>query len=138
MKVLRSKNDSDTTTTTKSSIKSIPSEDLVPGDIIYLEESNISACDMAILEGECLVNEALLTGESIPCSKIALATTSNGRGMEEEVEGELYSSVGNDNSTIFAGCEVLKVSANAKALVTRVGFQTRKGGMVRDILYPSL
>lgn len=52
------------------SIHEIDSEDLVPGDIVLLESGNKVPADIRLLEvGELLVEEALLTGESVAVSK---------------------------------------------------------------------
>ena len=40
------------------------SEDLVPGDcLIVPQEGLLLPCDAALLAGECLVNESMLTGD---------------------------------------------------------------------------
>ncbi|GFU14489.1 probable cation-transporting ATPase 13A3 [Nephila pilipes] len=40
-----------------------PSEDLVPGDVILLPQSQfIMVCDAVLLSGNCVVNESMLTG----------------------------------------------------------------------------
>ena len=48
----------------------IDSTDLVPGDIYVLENKSLVPCDTAIVSGELLLNEASLTGETIPIPKI--------------------------------------------------------------------
>lgn len=48
----------------------IPSEDLVPGDIVIFEAGNKINADCRVLESDTLqTNEAILTGESIPVGK---------------------------------------------------------------------
>jgi cation-transporting P-type ATPase 13A2 len=47
----------------------INSCDLVPGDIIEIPENCSMPCDLALLSGTCIVNESMLTGESIPVIK---------------------------------------------------------------------
>lgn len=50
----------------------ITSDDLVPGDLVYIrnEARDIRVpCDMVIVSGGCVVNEAMLTGESTPLRK---------------------------------------------------------------------
>jgi len=50
--------------------KQIRSEELVPGDIILLEEGNKVPADAAILqENDLSVNESVITGESLPVDK---------------------------------------------------------------------
>jgi len=47
----------------------VHSGELVPGDIMALENSKTIPCDGIILDGSILVNEASLTGESVPVLK---------------------------------------------------------------------
>lgn len=42
---------------------------LLPGDIIILKEGQHMNCDCAIIQGDVMVNEATLTGESVPVPK---------------------------------------------------------------------
>ncbi|MGB3402908.1 MAG: cation-translocating P-type ATPase [Microcoleaceae cyanobacterium] len=61
-------------TTTKvrrdRNLQEIPSEELVPGDIIILDSGDIIAADLRIIEANSLnVNESSLTGESVPVTK---------------------------------------------------------------------
>ena len=50
--------------------QSIPSEDLVPGDIIVMGEGDRIPADATILQAnDCSVNESIITGESIPVEK---------------------------------------------------------------------
>lgn len=51
--------------------KSITTEDLLPGDIMILEEGNKIPADAELIQGNDLsVNESILTGESLPVEKI--------------------------------------------------------------------
>ena len=50
----------------------IISEDLVPGDIILIRGSTTMQCDAALLNGNVIVNESMLTGESIPVTKVQI------------------------------------------------------------------
>jgi P-type E1-E2 ATPase len=47
----------------------VSTTDIVCGSIIFLNESEKVPCDCIILQGECLVDEATLTGESLAISK---------------------------------------------------------------------
>jgi len=42
---------------------------LVPGDVIRVPENTLMPCDMILMTGTCIVNESMLTGESIPVIK---------------------------------------------------------------------
>jgi Ca2+-transporting ATPase len=53
-------------------LQSVPATQLVPGDIVLLEAGNIVPADLRLLESAQLkVDEAALTGESIPIEKTA-------------------------------------------------------------------
>ena len=48
----------------------ISSEHLVPGDLITIPKHGcILQCDAVLLQGTCIVNESMLTGESVPVTK---------------------------------------------------------------------
>lgn len=49
-----------------------PSNQIVVGDIICIQEKTIMPCDAILISGNTLMNEVTLTGESLPIPKIAL------------------------------------------------------------------
>ncbi|KAK9762948.1 hypothetical protein K7432_010801, partial [Basidiobolus ranarum] len=55
----------------------ISSEDLVPGDVfeVNTEEFANFPCDGILLDGDCIINESMLTGESVPVSKIPVVNS---------------------------------------------------------------
>ena len=66
----------------------IPSEvelsslDLVPGDFVLFPTTGgyTVECDAVLVEGSCVVNESMLTGESIPVTKVKLLSSGIFRG----------------------------------------------------------
>jgi P-type Ca2+ transporter type 2C len=55
----------------KGEVKVIPSKDIVPGDILLLEEGDRISADGRIIESRnCAIDEAVLTGESKPARKV--------------------------------------------------------------------
>lgn len=51
----------------------IPSEHLVPGDVVVIPPQGcMMQCDAVLLQGNCIVNESMLTGESVPVTKTAI------------------------------------------------------------------
>lgn len=55
----------------------IPSRDLVPGDIVIIEPGDVLAADVRVIEETNLVvDESVLTGESVPVKKNAVALPS--------------------------------------------------------------
>lgn len=58
-------------------INEIPIEDLKIGDIIVVKPNTKIAADGVIISGNSSINQAPITGESIPVDKTAIATTGN-------------------------------------------------------------
>jgi Ca2+-transporting ATPase len=91
----------------------ILAHDVVPGDILLLEAGDIVAADARILAASRLqLNEAVLTGESVPAQK-ATASGAAGEALAERA-GE-----------VFMGTSV--VTGTASALVTATGMKTELG-----------
>lgn len=45
---------------------------IVPGDIIKIEVGKVMNCDCILISGDVMMNEATLTGESVPVPKSAM------------------------------------------------------------------
>uniref|UniRef100_A0A1B6M5K1 Cation-transporting ATPase n=1 Tax=Graphocephala atropunctata TaxID=36148 RepID=A0A1B6M5K1_9HEMI len=108
----------------------VPTTHLVPGDVIVIPTHGcIMHCDAALMVGNCIVNESMLTGESVPVTKTALPN-----------ENVLYNEAEDSNHTLFCGTRVLQTryygNEKVHAVVLRTGFLTSKGNLVRSILYP--
>ncbi|XP_032377687.1 polyamine-transporting ATPase 13A2 [Etheostoma spectabile] len=110
----------------------VSSEELAPGDCLIIpQEGLLLPCDAALLAGECLVNESMLTGESVPVLKTPLLA---GKGR--------YSSETERRHTLFCGTQLIQAKgggpggSGAVAVVTSTGFFTAKGDLVSSILYP--
>eukprot|EP00731_Ephydatia_muelleri_P014339 Em0008g59a len=108
----------------------VSGESLVPGDVMVIPPSGMSMpCDAVLLTGTAIVNEASLTGESIPVTKTPLPQTAD----------ELYSSDRHKQHTLFGGTCVIQTrfynNSAVLAVATRTAFSTSKGSMVRSILY---
>lgn len=119
------------------------SSDLVPGDIFEISDPgiNVLPCDALLMSGECVVNESMLTGESVPVAKVqahdkALHRLANSPTTISAELGRHY---------LFAGTKLIQVKKpsgstseeeTALALVTRTGFNTTKGALVRSMLFP--
>ncbi|XP_075058381.1 putative cation-transporting ATPase 13A4 isoform X2 [Mixophyes fleayi] len=111
------------------------SRHLVPGDLIVLTGKKFFLpCDCILLRGSCIVNEGMLTGESIPVTKTALDHVTNCTPWKIQ-SGEDYK-----RHVLFCGTEVIQTTRSGSAAVTAIvlhtGFNTAKGDMVRSILYP--
>lgn len=89
----------------------IPSDELVPGDIILLAEGDLIPADIRLIESHGLqVDEATLTGESLPSSKQSdQLLLLNALPYEQ-------------SNTLFSGTHILK--GTAKGIVTATGEHT--------------
>lgn len=120
--------------------KFIHSKDLVPGDIMHLDNpTGVIPCDAILLSGDCIINESMLTGESIPVSKIP--------ATKEEVQELQSKKEINSRSFLFCGTKIIRVRAPVVnnespvlsapvAIVVRTGFDTMKGGLLRSMMFP--
>ncbi|XP_066971293.1 polyamine-transporting ATPase 13A3-like isoform X4 [Macrobrachium rosenbergii] len=108
----------------------ISSRELVPGDILLLKDDSVGImeADAVLLEGSVITNEAMLTGESIPITKVAIPPSSDAMFSEEEHKHHI----------LYSGTEVLQIRGGKelKALVIKTGFYTVRGELVRSILFP--
>ena len=95
----------------------IHSEELVPGDVIILEAGDSVPADGRIIECASMkVEEAALTGESVPVTKTDGVLESAGAG---EV------SLGDRKNMVYMGSTV--VYGRGKAVITGTGMQTEMG-----------
>ncbi|KAK6589290.1 P-type ATpase3 [Cryptosporidium xiaoi] len=58
--------------------------DLVPGDIVYLDENTIAPCDLMLLSGSAVVNESMLTGESAEVIKMPVSESESDKISPED------------------------------------------------------
>ncbi|XP_047446423.1 polyamine-transporting ATPase 13A3-like isoform X2 [Mugil cephalus] len=110
------------------------STDLVPGDVIIVPANGmIMPCDAVLSRGTCIVNESMLTGESVPVTKTSLPSSGEEAAMS-------YNTEEHKKHTLFCGTHVIQTRFYSgelvKAVVVRTGFSTEKGQLVRSILYP--
>ncbi|KAF2430199.1 hypothetical protein EJ08DRAFT_734244 [Tothia fuscella] len=132
----------------------IQSDKLLPGDLVSIgrtkEDSGV-ACDMLLVEGTAIVNEAMLSGESTPVLKDSVQL----RPGEAELEPEAL----DKNAFLYGGTKVLQVShgitvedapdvvpvsssgvppppdKGAMAIVLKTGFETSQGSLVRTMIF---
>ncbi len=91
----------------------VPSEELVPGDIVLLEEGKKIPADIRILQANHLqANEASLTGESLPVNKTI-----------EPLTGNL--ALADQNNMLFSG--TLVTTGTAEGIVVATGAETEIG-----------
>ena len=98
--------------------KAIKVTELVPGDIILIEEGDTIPADGRLIQSAALQTaEAALTGESLPVSKDVAAIT-------EEV------GLGDRHNMIFSGTAT--TYGHARAVVTATGALTQMGSVARN------
>lgn len=124
--------------------KQLQTDELLPGDLVSVtrtsEESAIP-CDLLLLDGTAIVNEAMLSGESTPLLKESIKL----RPEEEFLQPE-----GMDkNSLLHGGTMALQVTksesstiptppdSGALAYVCKTGFETSQGSLVRMMIFSS-
>jgi len=85
----------------------LSSHQLVPGDIILLSEGDLVPADVRIMESHSLqVDEAVLTGESLPCDKSSDSLS--------EPEAPLYER----HNSLFSGTSILRGKTTALVCAT--------------------
>lgn len=121
----------------------VPSSDLVPGDVYEITDPALQLlpCDSLLLTGDCIVNESMLTGESVPVSKIP--TTEEALTLLDLSASSVHPDVA--KHMLFSGTKIIRArrpqegkddEAAALALVVRTGFNTTKGALVRSMMFP--
>lgn len=130
----------------------IQSDKLLPGDMVSVgrtkEDSGV-ACDMLLVQGTAIVNEAMLSGESTPVLKDSVQLRPSDATIEPEGLDK--------NAFLYGGTKVLQVSRTtaaeadstpteaskvkaapdngALAVVVKTGFETSQGSLVRTMIY---
>ncbi|KAI4232907.1 MAG: hypothetical protein LQ349_004708 [Xanthoria aureola] len=132
----------------------ITSDKLLPGDLVSVgrtkEDSGV-ACDMLLVEGTAIVNEAMLSGESTPLLKDSVQL----RPGEAQIEPEGL----DKNAFLYGGTKVLQITHGvvseeasdtvpvlvsgvdpppdngAMAVIVKTGFETSQGSLVRTMIY---
>ena len=98
----------------------IPATELVPGDVILLESGDRVPADARLVRAAALrVEEASLTGESTPVSKVI------------DVVDDLEAVIGDRYNSVFAGTSV--AVGRGRAVVTATG-QATEIGRIADLL----
>lgn len=121
--------------------RTVSSADLVPGDIYEVSDPHLTIfpCDALLLTGDAIVNESMLTGESVPVSKLPCVRNEvlHLLRLTTTISPELA------KHFLFSGTKIVRVrrgmekdAGAAVAMVVRTGFNTTKGSLVRSMLFP--
>ncbi|KAI8357368.1 cation transporting ATPase [Choanephora cucurbitarum] len=117
----------------------IQSDELLPGDVVSIvrtKEDQGVPCDLVIADGSCIVNEAMLSGESTPLLKESIAL--------RDPDDEFDMNVADKLNVLFGGTKVLQVTTSKSdtppddgcvCVVARTGFGTSQGELVRTMIF---
>uniref|UniRef100_A0A0K0EAT2 Cation-transporting ATPase n=1 Tax=Strongyloides stercoralis TaxID=6248 RepID=A0A0K0EAT2_STRER len=116
-------------------VVTLNSSDLVPGDLFVVPKYDYTLqCDAVLVSGSCIINESMLTGESVPETKVPLPED------DDKNHPIKYNGDHHGKHTLYCGTTIIQTRYNAnspaKAIVLRTGFTTLKGNLVRSIMYP--
>lgn len=91
----------------------VDSLELVPGDLVDVSEASLHTfpADFLLLSGDAIVNESMLTGESVPVSKVP-ADDAAVRGMEN-VGGEVPPDMA--KHFLFCGTKIVRIRKTGSA-----------------------
>ncbi|AET39046.1 ion-transporting P-type ATPase SPF1 Ecym_3576 [Eremothecium cymbalariae DBVPG len=124
----------------------IQTDQLLPMDLVSVTrtaEENALPCDMLLVDGTCIVNEAMLSGESTPLLKESIKLLPAEDNLNIDGLGK--------NVALHGGTKILQVTPPVKgtssvpvspdhgalAVVTKTGFETSQGSLVRVMIYCS-
>lgn len=132
----------------------ISGDALLPGDVVSLTrpkqedgEGMVIQADMLLLAGTCIVDEAVLTGESTPQWKNPIGEARGDEIDSSEIASDQVLSVKRHKmNVVFGGTKLMQASGDAEAhiktpdggclaVVLRTGFGTAQGRLMRTILY---
>lgn len=122
----------------------VQTDQLLPGDLVSVTRTNDESaipCDLLLVDGTAIVNEAMLSGESTPLLK---------ESIKLRPASETFQPEGLDkNSLLYGGTMALQVTTpqdpivpvapdnGALAYVCKTGFETSQGSLVRMMIYSS-
>ncbi|KAJ5068552.1 manganese-transporting atpase 13a1 [Anaeramoeba ignava] len=130
--------------------KKILTTELIPGDIISVVKNTTPTCDLLLLSGKCVVNESMLTGESVPLLKesimsedketkfntkdykihVIFAGTTVVQSINEQAQEK-------DNQNMIQSAKYRAPEKGCPAFVLKTGFATDQGKLLKKIFFGS-
>lgn len=111
---------------TTSETATVPAEQLVPGDILVIPSHGcLMPCDAVLLTGNCILNESMLTGESVPVTKTPIPSSND----------VIYNTKEHARHTLFCGTRVIQTRYYGSEKVSILIFNVRETIVVK---YPKL
>ncbi|WFD28830.1 putative cation-transporting ATPase 1 [Malassezia nana] len=121
----------------------VSTSELVPNDLVSVTRTKSDSalpCDLVLLSGSSIVNEAMLSGESTPLLKEGIMQRNGTDILDDQGADKLH--------CLFGGTKALQVSPGdgvpgvpappdngALAVVLRTGFGTTQGRLIRLMVY---
>jgi cation-transporting ATPase 13A2 len=107
--------------------KNMSDQLLVPGDCFIITQDMPFPCDAVLIRGKIVVDESMLTGESIPVTKSEFVHSSSSPDATKRKANLLY-----------CGTKVKAIGTNEKpiAMVLRTGFRSSKGEIISTLARP--
>ncbi|CCE66011.1 hypothetical protein TPHA_0O00400 [Tetrapisispora phaffii CBS 4417] len=125
--------------------ETMKTNELLPNDLVSVtrtSEESALPCDLILVDGSCIVNEAMLSGESTPLLKESIKL----RPKDDLLQVNDL----DKNSVLHGGTKALQVTApdgttavplapdnGALGIVTKTGFETSQGSLVRVMIFSS-
>jgi cation-transporting ATPase 13A1 len=132
----------------------IRSDELLPGDLVSVgrtkDDSGV-ACDMLLVKGTAIVNEAMLSGESTPVLKDSIQLRPHDAKLDPEgldknaflwggtkvlqVQHASAAELASDSAPQVSSGVSIAPDKGALAIVIKTGFETNQGALVRTMIY---
>ncbi|KAH0579125.1 hypothetical protein H2248_003278 [Termitomyces sp. 'cryptogamus'] len=121
----------------------IQTDKLLPGDLVSIvrqQSETVVPADILLVHGTCIVNEAMLSGESTPLLKESIQVLDPSENLD--VDGI------HKNAVLFSGTKILQAGTSSElpapvktpdsgclGVVLRTGFGTSQGQLVRTMIF---